>query len=88
MTNLFFHTQFANFSIRHIFNNSHKPGTCNLYADFCRDSAHISNNNSIYKNKKIHKVQPQIMPAVTYPNGDIYKLDILKHNSNKTGIYK
>ena len=28
------------------------------------------------------------MPDVTYPNADIYKLDILKHNSNITGIYK
>ena len=28
------------------------------------------------------------MPAVTYCNADNYKLDILKDNSNKTGIYK
>lgn len=29
-----------------------------------------------------------VVPAVTYPNADTYKLDILKDNINKTGIYR
>jgi len=64
----------------------------NLYADFGINSIDISNNNSTYQNNKQHKLQPEIMsavvPAVTYPNADTHKFDILKDNKKKTGIYR
>ena len=82
MTNILRHNLplFSVFALHHIFNNSHLG----------KNSTHISNNNSTYKSKNEDKAKAKFISAVTYPNANTYKLDVLKdnNNNNKTGIYK
>jgi len=77
----FFKAQFAPLSVfasHHIFNNFKRA----------QNSTHVSKNNSNYKSKNEDEAKPKIISAIAYPNAETYKLDVLKDNINKTGIYK
>jgi len=56
-------------------------------SNFCIRTNRFRIENLLYFSTTSSLSKNNIIPAVVYTNADIQKLDILKNNKNKSGIY-